>query len=74
MTEELFEHLKQVEPGRTSLPICFFRRTLGDEQITALKIPQKRTTHAGSAGKYDREMQQGEEKQQNRGKAGLDLG
>jgi len=55
MTEELFEHLKKVEPGRTSLPIYFFRRTLGDEKVTALKIPQKRTSHAGSAGNYARE-------------------
>ena len=29
MTEELFEHLKKVEPGRTSLPIYFIREPLG---------------------------------------------
>ena len=28
MTQELFNHLKQVEPGRTSLPLYFFRQPL----------------------------------------------
>ena len=29
MTNELFEHLKQVEPGRTVVPMYFIRQPLG---------------------------------------------
>ena len=38
MTDELFEHLKEVEPGRTVVPMYFIRRPLGTPETESDKL------------------------------------
>ena len=49
MTEEQMEHLKEVEPGRTVVPMYFIRRPLGwpgDSAIHSCKYTRERENDA----------------------------